>query len=102
MSLLYDIWNPYDFNDADSPENRARLRGRLERDRQIVRISERMKLASGGVFEEDLVRNVEAINRRISTVIREHTDQWVWMHERWKRQPENPKWADVPSIEKVG
>ena len=37
MSVAYDTWNPYDPNDADSPENRARLRERLERDRQIVR-----------------------------------------------------------------
>ena len=37
MSIAYDTWNPYDPNDADSPDNRARLRERLERDRQIVR-----------------------------------------------------------------
>ena len=37
MSIAYDTWNPYDPNDADSPEDRARLRERLERDRQIVR-----------------------------------------------------------------
>jgi hypothetical protein len=37
VSIAYDTWNPYDPSDADSLEDRARLRERLERDRQIVR-----------------------------------------------------------------
>ena len=37
MSIAYDTWSPYDPNDADSPEVRARLRERLEQNRQIVR-----------------------------------------------------------------
>ena len=37
MSIAHDTWAPYDPSDADSPEDRAHLRERLERDRQIVR-----------------------------------------------------------------
>jgi hypothetical protein len=34
---LYDTWSPYDPNPADSPEDQARLRERLQRDQEIVR-----------------------------------------------------------------
>jgi hypothetical protein len=35
--MLYDTWTSYDPNDARSPECEARLRKRLQRDREIVR-----------------------------------------------------------------
>ena len=34
--MLYDTWNPYDPNDADSPADRARLRKRLEQDQRTI------------------------------------------------------------------
>jgi len=37
VTIAYDTWNPYDPNDADSPDRRARLRERLEHDRETVR-----------------------------------------------------------------
>jgi hypothetical protein len=36
-SMVYDTWSPYDPSEHDSPEDQARLRERLERDREIVR-----------------------------------------------------------------
>lgn len=35
--MVYDTWSPYDPSEYDSSENRARLRERLERGREIVR-----------------------------------------------------------------
>jgi len=37
VSTLYDTWSPYDPNDADSPEHRARLRKRSEQYRRAIR-----------------------------------------------------------------
>ena len=34
--MLYDTWNPYDPIEGDSPEDRARLRERLQRDQEAV------------------------------------------------------------------
>jgi len=41
-----------------------------------------------GNFDADLVSNVQKINDIISGYIRKFPEQWVWMHERWKTQPE--------------
>lgn len=35
--MVYDIWNPYDLREGASPEEEARSRRRLERDRETIR-----------------------------------------------------------------
>ncbi len=37
---------------------------------------------------ETLRYNTQIHNNIIESIIREHPDQWVWMHERWKTTPE--------------
>lgn len=37
--------------------------------------------------EIDLVENTQRYSNFIEEKVREHPEQWVWMHERWKTQP---------------
>ncbi|MBD3421415.1 MAG: hypothetical protein GF398_14960 [Chitinivibrionales bacterium] len=68
-------------------------------DRHEIRIGTRLQFATSGEFEHDLVRNVEMVNKRISAQIQEHPEQWVWMHNRWKRRPEHTRWRDALNID---
>jgi KDO2-lipid IV(A) lauroyltransferase len=39
--------------------------------------------------EDDVVYNTQVLTQYIEDTIRKYPDQWVWMHERWKTQPED-------------
>jgi KDO2-lipid IV(A) lauroyltransferase len=54
-------------------------------------------LQTGGDFDQDLVANVEMVNAELSRIIEADPEQWVWMHRRWRRRPEDPKYAARPS-----
>jgi KDO2-lipid IV(A) lauroyltransferase len=34
--------------------------------------------------DQEILLNTLAYNRRIESIIREHPDQWLWIHKRWK------------------
>lgn len=40
-----------------------------------------------GDEEADVVYNTQVLTTIIEHMIREHPDQWVWLHDRWKTQP---------------
>jgi KDO2-lipid IV(A) lauroyltransferase len=40
-----------------------------------------------GDEDEDVRYNTQVLTNFIEEKIREHPDQWVWMHERWKTRP---------------
>ena len=54
---------------------------------QHIRFLPEIPLEVTGDEETDLVRNTQNYTRFIEQVVREHPEQWVWMHERWKTQP---------------
>lgn len=35
----------------------------------------------------DVVRDTQAVQSQLESVIREYPDQWLWIHRRWKTQP---------------
>jgi KDO2-lipid IV(A) lauroyltransferase len=36
----------------------------------------------------DVVRDTQAIQNQLESVIRAYPDQWLWIHRRWKTRPE--------------
>lgn len=70
-------------------------------DTHIIDVAGPLELAAGGVFEHDLVRNVEQVNAVIGAAIHAAPEQWVWMHRRWRHTPASPGYERVPSIEKL-
>jgi KDO2-lipid IV(A) lauroyltransferase len=55
--------------------------------RQQMHILPEIPLERTGDEENDLVVNTQNFTRFIEKVVREHPEQWVWMHERWKTRP---------------
>jgi KDO2-lipid IV(A) lauroyltransferase len=35
----------------------------------------------------DVATDTQALQRQLESVIREHPDQWLWIHRRWKTRP---------------
>jgi len=45
-------------------------------------------LEETGDMERDLVVNTQKFTALIESCIRRHPDQWLWVHRRWKTQPQ--------------
>jgi KDO2-lipid IV(A) lauroyltransferase len=70
-------------------------------DRHRIFVKE-IPMESGGLFETDLVNNIEKVNEAISATIFAYPEQWVWMHRRWNRKPTDNGYEKAPNIETVG
>ncbi len=52
--------------------------------KQHMHILPEIPLDNTGDEEADLITNTQKFNDFIEMAVRQHPDQWVWMHERWK------------------
>ncbi|HEX7509991.1 MAG TPA: lysophospholipid acyltransferase family protein [Chitinivibrionales bacterium] len=73
---------------------------RLPDNRHRIFISGEIALRTTGDETEDCVKAIECINGHISATIERFPSQWVWMHRRWNRSPENEETTAIPNIER--
>lgn len=55
--------------------------------KQHMHILPEIPLVITGDEEKDLVVNTQNFTNITEKIVREHPEQWVWMHERWKTRP---------------
>jgi KDO2-lipid IV(A) lauroyltransferase len=67
-----------------------------------IRISDQIPLFHGYDPTRNLLISLQIINNILSHTIIAHPSQWVWMHARWKRRPESPRYASQPCIDRPG
>lgn len=60
---------------------------RQPKDNYILRIYPPIELVRTGNLRNDLVENTQRCQDALESVIREHPEQWLWFHRRWKPRP---------------
>ena len=40
-----------------------------------------------GSKEDDIRENTQRFTKVVEDFVREHPDQWLWIHKRWKTRP---------------
>jgi KDO2-lipid IV(A) lauroyltransferase len=76
------------FTTARQPDNTHR-----------VFVSDRLGLEDSGNMGRDLVVNVEKANELLCTTIERFPPQWVWMHRRWRKKPDDARYRHVPGAQ---
>lgn len=61
---------------------------RLPNNKHCVEFFPAIEVTRTGNVNSDLIENTKRIHAPIEALIKESPEQWVWFHERWKRQPE--------------
>lgn len=56
--------------------------------RYVLRFGEEIALTRSGDDERDVVENTARFTMAIEDAIRQHPEQWLWVHRRWKTRPE--------------
>lgn len=61
---------------------------RLPDNTHKIQIKEPLKLINSGNKDADIEANTALFTKMIESEIKKDPDQWVWMHNRWKKSPE--------------
>lgn len=61
---------------------------RLSNEEQQITFLPELKIDKTGNTEDDLKTNTQRFSDVLEKLIRQDLTQWVWMHNRWKTQPE--------------
>jgi KDO2-lipid IV(A) lauroyltransferase len=58
----------------------------------ILSFAPAVELTRSGDEERDVIENTARFTKVIEAFVRAHSDQWLWVHKRWKTRPsgENP------------
>jgi Kdo2-lipid IVA lauroyltransferase/acyltransferase len=59
-----------------------------------VYLSDPLQLKNTGNRERDMADNMTEVNRLIGKTIESFPEQWVWMHQRWRRRPQEAGMED--------
>jgi Kdo2-lipid IVA lauroyltransferase/acyltransferase len=65
--------------------------GSVERrsdNRHVITVEGPLELVQSGHREQDIIANTAMLTMKMEDAIRKNPEQWVWMHRRWRRQPE--------------
>jgi len=54
---------------------------------QHMHILPEIPLVLTGDEEQDMIANTQNYSRSIERAVRQHPEQWVWIHKRWKTRP---------------
>lgn len=60
----------------------------LQDGKQVLMIRPEIELANTGNEEADILENTQRFTTALEELIKAYPTQWVWMHERWKTQPD--------------
>ena len=52
-----------------------------------LRFEPPVELTRSGNAEQDILENTQRFTKVIEEIIRQHPEQWVWIHARWKTRP---------------
>jgi|WetSurMetagenome_2_1015567.scaffolds.fasta_scaffold01630_7 Kdo2-lipid IVA lauroyltransferase/acyltransferase len=61
-----------------------------EGDRRVGTFYPEVQLSQDPDPEKAMIEDTKILSSYIENYIREHPDEWLWIHRRWKRAPESP------------